>query len=37
VDDKRPRRYRKIKTKDYLREMYESFARGKPAIDIVKI
>jgi isopenicillin N synthase-like dioxygenase len=37
VDEKRPRRYRKIKTKDYLREMYESFARGKPAIDIVKI
>ncbi|CAM0907126.1 unnamed protein product [Alopecurus aequalis] len=37
VDEKRPRQYRKIKTKDYLREMYETFARGKPAIDIVKI
>ncbi|CAM0913051.1 unnamed protein product [Alopecurus aequalis] len=37
VDEKRPRRYRKIKTKDYIAQLFETFARGTLAIDTVKI
>lgn len=37
VDEKRPRRYRKIKTKDYMKELFETFARGTLVIDTVKI
>jgi hypothetical protein len=37
VDEKNPRRYRTIKTKDYLTEISKTFARGTLAIDTVKI
>ncbi|WVZ82790.1 hypothetical protein U9M48_030015 [Paspalum notatum var. saurae] len=37
VDDKRPRRYGKTTTKQYLAALYERFARGARAIDTVKI
>ncbi|KAM0899761.1 hypothetical protein ACQ4PT_021107 [Festuca glaucescens] len=37
VDEKRPRRYRNIKTKEYLAQLFETFARGTLAIDTVKI
>jgi isopenicillin N synthase-like dioxygenase len=37
VDEKNPRRYRTIKTKDYLTEIAKTFARGTLAIDTVKI
>ncbi|CAM0913050.1 unnamed protein product [Alopecurus aequalis] len=37
VDEKNPRRYRKIKTKDYIAEISKTFARGTLAIDTVKI
>jgi isopenicillin N synthase-like dioxygenase len=37
VDEKRPKRYRKIKTKDYIAQLFETFARGTLAIDTVKI
>uniref|UniRef100_A0ACD5XXM4 Uncharacterized protein n=1 Tax=Avena sativa TaxID=4498 RepID=A0ACD5XXM4_AVESA len=37
VDENRPRRYRKIKTKDYIAQLFETFARGTLAIDTVKI
>jgi len=37
VDDKRPRRYRKTTTKDYLALLFERFTRGERALDAVKI
>ncbi|KAM0858508.1 hypothetical protein ACQ4PT_047788 [Festuca glaucescens] len=37
VDEKNPRQYRTIKTKDYLTEISKTFARGTLAIDTVKI
>jgi isopenicillin N synthase-like dioxygenase len=37
VDEKRPKRYRKIKTKDYIAQHFETFAKGTLAIDTVKI
>ena len=37
VDDKRPRRYRKTTTKDYLAVLFERFTRGERALDTVKI
>lgn len=37
VDEKRPMRYRKIKTKDYLTKLFETFAEGTLVIDTVKI
>uniref|UniRef100_R7W6M9 Protein SRG1 n=1 Tax=Aegilops tauschii TaxID=37682 RepID=R7W6M9_AEGTA len=37
VDDKRPARYRKIKSKDYLRKLFETFAEGTLVIDTMKI
>ncbi|OEL22678.1 Protein SRG1 [Dichanthelium oligosanthes] len=37
VDEQRPRRYGKMKAKDYLAELFEKFARGGRAIDTVKI
>ena len=37
VDEKNPRRYRKIKTKDYIAEIFKTFAKGTLAIDTVKI
>jgi hypothetical protein len=36
-DEKRPRRYRKTTTKDYLAVLFEKFARGGRAMDTVKI
>ena len=36
VDDKRPRRYRKTTTKDYLAALFERFTRGERALDTVK-
>ncbi|RCV19953.1 hypothetical protein SETIT_4G017200v2 [Setaria italica] len=37
VDEKRPRRYGKTTTKDYLAVLFEMFARGGRAMDTVKI
>lgn len=37
VDEKRPRRYKKIKTKDYIAKLFETFARRTLAIDTMKI
>ncbi|KAL6898022.1 hypothetical protein ACP4OV_006618 [Aristida adscensionis] len=37
VDEERPRRYGNMKTKDYVTELFETFARGTRAIDTVKI
>ena len=37
VDEKRPRRYGKTTTKDYLAVLFERFARGARAMDTVKI
>ncbi|OEL16235.1 Protein SRG1 [Dichanthelium oligosanthes] len=37
VDEKRPRRYGKTTTKDYLAVLFERFARGGRAMDTVKI
>ncbi|KAF7099754.1 hypothetical protein CFC21_101354 [Triticum aestivum] len=37
VDEKRPRRYRKTTTNDYIAKLFETFARGTLAIDTVKI
>jgi hypothetical protein len=37
VDEKRPRRYRKTTTKDYLAVLFQRFARGGRALDTVKI
>ncbi|KQK19353.1 hypothetical protein BRADI_1g47820v3 [Brachypodium distachyon] len=37
LDEKRPRRYKKIKTKDYIAQLFETFARGTLAIDTVRI
>nr|CAB3466818.1 unnamed protein product [Digitaria exilis] len=37
VDEKRPRRYRKTTTKDYLAVMFDRFATGARAMDTVKI
>lgn len=37
VDEKRPRRYRKTTTNDYIAQLFETFARGTLAIDTVKI
>lgn len=37
VDDKRPRRYRKMKSKDYLAKFFDTYATGKLAIDSMKI
>ncbi|XP_062233473.1 protein SRG1-like [Phragmites australis] len=37
VDEERPRRYGKMKTKDYIAELFETFARGTRAIDTVKV
>ncbi|KAM3194908.1 hypothetical protein ACQJBY_071134 [Aegilops geniculata] len=37
VDEKRPARYRKIKTKDYLTKLFETFAEGTLVIDTMKI
>ncbi|PAN26071.1 hypothetical protein PAHAL_4G345000 [Panicum hallii] len=36
VDEKRPRRYGKTTTKDYLAVLFERFARGARAMDTVK-
>ena len=36
VDEKNPRQYRKIKTKDYIAEIFKTFAKAL-AIDTVKI
>ncbi|CAL5050584.1 unnamed protein product [Urochloa decumbens] len=37
VDEKRPRRYGKTTTKDYIAVLFETFARGARAMDTVKI
>ncbi|KAM0918497.1 hypothetical protein ACQ4PT_009011 [Festuca glaucescens] len=37
VSEDRPRRYEKMKSSDYIREVLESFARGKTDVDSVKI
>ncbi|KAM0911778.1 hypothetical protein ACQ4PT_013255 [Festuca glaucescens] len=37
VDDMRPGRYTRIKTKDYIAKFYDTFARGEWAIDTLKI
>ncbi|CAN6215318.1 unnamed protein product [Urochloa humidicola] len=37
VDEKRPRRYGKTTTKDYMAVLLERFARGARAMDTVKI
>ncbi|KAM0872051.1 hypothetical protein ACQ4PT_038971 [Festuca glaucescens] len=37
VSDERPRRYKKMKNSDYIRELLESLARGERSIDRVKI
>ncbi|GJN00774.1 hypothetical protein PR202_ga17981 [Eleusine coracana subsp. coracana] len=37
VDEERPSRYRKTKTKDYIAELFETLARGTRALDKVKI
>ncbi|TVU02455.1 hypothetical protein EJB05_52043, partial [Eragrostis curvula] len=37
VDEERPRRYGKMKTGDYIAEIFETLARGTRAIDTVKI
>ena len=37
VDEKRPRRYGKTTTKDYLAVLFERFARGARAMDTVKM
>ena len=37
VDEKRPMQYRKIKTKDYLVKLFETFAEGTLVIDTMKI
>ncbi|KAM3223890.1 hypothetical protein ACQJBY_057347 [Aegilops geniculata] len=37
VDDQRPRRYRKMKSKDYLAKFFDTYATGKLAIDSMKI
>ncbi|XP_044953009.1 protein SRG1-like [Hordeum vulgare subsp. vulgare] len=37
VDDKRPRRYKNMKTKDYLAKFFDTYATGKLAIDSMKI
>ncbi|KAM3244938.1 hypothetical protein ACQJBY_056334 [Aegilops geniculata] len=37
VDDKRPRRYRKMKSKDYLEKFFDTYATGKLAIDSMRI
>lgn len=37
VDEKRPVRYRKIKTKDYQTRLFETFAEGTLVIDTMKI
>ncbi|KAF0901672.1 hypothetical protein E2562_003622 [Oryza meyeriana var. granulata] len=36
-DEKRPRKYAKMKTKDYVTGLFETFARGTRVIDTVKI
>lgn len=37
VDEQKPALYRKVKVKDYILGLYDQFARGKMAIDAVKI
>uniref|UniRef100_M8C6H5 Protein SRG1 n=1 Tax=Aegilops tauschii TaxID=37682 RepID=M8C6H5_AEGTA len=37
VDDQRPRRYRKMKSKDYLAKFFDTYATGKLAIDSMRI
>lgn len=37
VDEDRPSRYRKTKTKDYIAELFETLARGTRALDTVKL
>ncbi|CAL5046352.1 unnamed protein product [Urochloa decumbens] len=37
LDEERPRRYGKVKTKDYVPRLLEAYARGTQAIDTMKI
>ncbi|KAJ3695512.1 hypothetical protein LUZ60_000889 [Juncus effusus] len=37
IGDKRPRKYKSMKTKDYIASLFETFAEGKRAIDLVKV
>jgi isopenicillin N synthase-like dioxygenase len=37
VDEERPGRYRKMKTAEYVTKIFEGLARGKRAIDTVRI
>ncbi|OAY66783.1 Protein SRG1 [Ananas comosus] len=37
IDEERPRLYKTVKTKDYLAVLFETFAKGKRAIDWAKV
>lgn len=37
VDEMRPRSYRKVKVKDYLKLFFQEFQQGKRAIDWAKL
>lgn len=37
VDEKRPRMYKTVRTKDFLADHFEDFAEGKRTVDFYKI
>ncbi|KAJ3695513.1 hypothetical protein LUZ60_000890 [Juncus effusus] len=37
IDDERPRVYKSVKTKDYIASIFETFAEGTRAIDLVRV